>query len=150
MNLQTILIIGCGNMGGAMLAGWLAGGLDPARFIVVDPQLPAAPRGVTLLRELPAGRFDAVLLGVKPQLLGEVAPALGALAGPQTTVFSILAGAELASLAARFPQARALVRIMPNLAAAIGKSPVALVGSGLDPAGRAAITALMAPLGSPE
>lgn len=150
MALETILIVGCGNMGGAMLAGWLAGGLDPARFTVVDPVLSQAPGGVTLLRELPQARFDAILLGVKPQLLGDVAPQLAALAGPDTTVLSILAGAELDSLAARFPQAGAVVRIMPNLAAAIGRSPIALAARGLDAAGQAAVTQLMEPLGTPE
>lgn len=145
-----LLIIGCGNMGGAMLAGWLAAGLAPARFTVVDPYLAAAPDGVALLRELPEGRFDAVLLGVKPQLLGDVAPALAALAGDGTTLLSILAGVEIGSLAARFPAARGLVRIMPNLAAALGKSPVALFAHGLDEAGRAAVTDLMRPLGTPE
>jgi len=57
---------------------------------------------------------------------------------------------ELASLAVHFPDAGGLVRIMPNLAAAIGKSPVALAGEGLDEAGKASVTALMAPLGTPE
>lgn len=150
----SILIVGCGNMGGAMLAGWLAGGIAPARFTVVDPFLEEAAQGVTLLRDLPdtgAGApFDAMLLAVKPQLLDDVAPRLDALAGPSTTVLSLLAGVELDSLAARLPQAGGVVRVMPNLAAAIGKSPVALVGRGLDDAGRRAVTALMQPLGTPE
>jgi pyrroline-5-carboxylate reductase len=147
---DSILLIGCGNMGGAMLAGWLAGGLDPARFTVVDPVLDQAPAGVSLLRDLPDRHFDAILLGVKPQLLGEIAPGVAKLAGPGTLVLSILAGVELASLAARFPQAAGHVRIMPNLAAAIGKSPVALASLGLGEPGRAQVTALMAPLGAPE
>lgn len=150
MRLDSILLLGCGNMGGAMLAGWLAGGADPARFTVVDPYLAEAPAGVELLRALPQRRFDAILLGVKPQMLDDVAPALTALAGGETVVLSILAGVELASLSARFPAAGAIVRIMPNLAAAIGKSPVALFDTGLDDAGRAAVTALMDPLGTPE
>ena len=49
-----ILIVGCGNMGGAMLAGWLAGGRAAADITVVDPYLAEAPEGVALLRELPA------------------------------------------------------------------------------------------------
>ena len=133
---MTILMVGCGNMGGAMMAGWLAGGLSPSDFTIVDPYLAEAPQGVELLRELPQRQFDAVLLGVKPQSLDEVAPSIAPLAGPQTVVLSILAGVELGSLAARFPQAKGHVRIMPNLAAAIGKSPVALVASGLDQAER--------------
>jgi len=146
----NILILGCGNMGGAMLAGWLRGGLDPAGFTVVDPFLAEAPAGVALLREPPLGRFDAVLLGVKPQMLDEVAPSLVPLLGGETLLLSILAGAELASLRARFAQAGSIVRIMPNLAAALGKSPIALAGDGLDEARRNAVTALMRPLGSPE
>ena len=147
-----LLILGCGNMGGAMLAGWLRGGIEPSRFTVVDPMLAQAPAGVTLLRELPgAGEpFDAILLGVKPQLLDAVAPQLAPLVGPGTVLLSILAGAEMASLSARFPQAGAVVRIMPNLAAAIGKSPMGLVGQGLDGAGQLRVTGLLAPLGTPE
>ncbi len=148
--MNSILIFGCGNMGGAMLAGWLHGGLDPARFTVVDPYLVAVPDGVTLLREIPARQFDLAVLGIKPQMLDEAAPALAPALGADTVLVSMLAGVELASLAARFPAAGALVRVMPNLAAAIGKSPIALFGQGLDQAGRGAIDALMAPLGTPE
>lgn len=147
--LEHILIVGCGNMGGAMLAGWLAAGFDPARITVVDPVLATAPDGVTLLREVPAEPFGIVLLGIKPQALDEVAPGMAA-ATRGALVLSILAGAELASLSARFPEARALVRVMPNLAAAIGKSPLGLFAQGLDEAGQAAVTSLLAPLGTPE
>lgn len=151
----TLMIVGCGNMGGAMLAGWLAAGFAPARFTIVDPNLAAAPTGVRLLRELPqpdncAANFDAVLLGIKPQLLDEVVPALATLIGRNSVVLSILAGVELASLIARLPQARAVVRIMPNLAAAIGKSPVVMVGQATGEGERETIAALMTPLGSPE
>jgi pyrroline-5-carboxylate reductase len=149
MTEQSILIVGCGNMGGAMLTGWLAGGIDPELFTVVDPVLAEVPAGVTLQRELPANHDGLVLLGIKPQLLDEVAPGLGPLAGPGSTVISMLAGIELASLAARFPQAAGVVRVMPNLAAALGKSPVALAGQGLAEERRAAITTLMRPLGEP-
>lgn len=150
MKLETILIVGCGNMGGAMLEGWIAGGMAASRFTVVDPYLETVPAGVTLLRALPEGHFDAILLGVKPQGLDGVAPGLQSLAGRETVLMSILAGVEFDSLAARFPDARALVRIMPNLAARIGKSPIALDSRGLDETGRAAVTALMQPLGTPE
>lgn len=148
--MNSILILGCGNMGGAMLAGWLRAGLEPGRFTVVDPVLAEAPAGVRLLRAVPDERFDLVVLGVKPQLLDDVVPALAPLLAGGTVLVSMLAGVELASLATRFPQARALVRVMPNLAAAIGKSPVALFGQGLDDDARAALAALMAPLGTPE
>lgn len=147
---QNILLVGCGNMAGAMLTGWLAGGIPASRFTVVDPYRAEVPDGVTLLRELPEGRFEAVMLGVKPQGLDDVATALAGLMGRETVLFSILAGVEFDSLAARFPDVGAIVRIMPNLAAAIGKSPIALDARGLDETGRAAVTALMEPLGTPE
>lgn len=146
----SILILGCGNMGGAMLAGWLGAGLDPARFTVVDPFLAEAPAGVTLLREAPQRQFDVILLGVKPQALEAAVLALAAAVGPGSIVLSILAGVEIASLAARVPDARAIVRVMPNLAAAIGKSPLGIYGQGLDQAGQTALGDFLAPLGRCE
>jgi len=149
--IQTILIVGCGNMAGAMLEGWLAAGHDPAAFTVVDPVRETAPGGIAMLRELPAdGRFDAVLLGVKPQNLAEVAPQVTPLAGAETVVLSLLAGVELEVLQHHFPAARGQVRVMPNLAVSLGKAPVALVAHGLDQSDTDAVTALMQPLGSPE
>ena len=148
---QKILLVGCGNMAGAMLEGWLAGGLDPARFIVVEPSERALPEGVVRHRVVPeTGRFDAILLGVKPQVLDAVEPDVARLNGPDTTLLSLLAGVELATLAERFPSAAAHVRVMPNLAVALGKAPIALAERGLDDTGRAALNALMQPLGAPE
>lgn len=147
--IRKILIVGCGNMGGAMLGGWLRAGAEPERFVVVDPVLASAPAGVTLHRELSALDCDAVLLGIKPQQLDALAPALAPLVAGKV-VLSILAGVELASLRARFPAARALVRVMPNLAAALGKSPIGLAGESLASADREAIAGLFAPLGTPE
>jgi pyrroline-5-carboxylate reductase len=148
--LDSILIVGCGNMGGAMLRGWLAAGSDPARFTVVDPLLAEVPTGVTLLRELPQGNFDGVLLGVKPQGFAEVAALLAPRIDRSVLVLSMLAGIELASLAKALPQARGWVRIMPNLAAALGKSPMALAGREVDQALQDEVSMLLAPLGAPE
>lgn len=146
----TLLIIGCGNMGGAMLAGWLAGGLAPQRLIVVDPMLAEAPDGVRLLREVPDDPPDAILLGIKPQMFDEVAKQVRPIAGPGTVIMSILAGVELDSLSAAFPDAAGFVRIMPNLAAALGKSPVALATNDLPDARKAQVASLMQPLGTAE
>jgi pyrroline-5-carboxylate reductase len=146
-----IFQFGCGNMGGAMLAGWLAGGFDPAAFTVVDPYLAEAPAGVRLLCAAPLDEIaaDVVLLGFKPQQLPGAATAITPLVGEGTLVLSILAGVDLATLRATFPAARAIVRVMPNLAAALGKSPIALFGDATDQA-RATTEALMAPLGQAE
>ena len=149
--INQLLIIGCGNMGGAMLAGWLAAGQDPSRFAVLDPALAEAPAGVTLYRSADeaaaASAHDAVLLGFKPQQLGALGPGLQTLTGG-VTVCSLLAGITLPQLAAAFPQAAAHVRVMPNLAAAIGKSPVILAEDGLDAGGQDAVFALFDFLGT--
>lgn len=144
-----LLIIGCGNMGGAMLAGWLAAGESPSRFSVLDPALPEAPAGVALYRdasEIP-GSHDAVMLGFKPQQLGALGPGLQGVTEGRA-VYALLAGITLAQLAEAFPQGAAHIRVMPNLAARINKSPVILCQSGLDEAGRAATFALFDVLGS--
>ena len=148
---MNTLIIGCGNMGGAMLAGWLAGGAAAENFTVVDPLVADVPDGVTLHRSLDAvsvQSFGTVLLAFKPQQLARAAPAIAPLAAG-TLLMSVLAGIDLAALASNFPAASARVRVMPNLAAALGKSPIALAGD-LDDAHKAQIAALLAPLGTPE
>jgi pyrroline-5-carboxylate reductase len=131
---DKLLVIGCGNMGGAMLAGWLAAGEDPARFAVLDPALDEAPAGVALHRDPgEVTGYNAVLLGFKPQQLAALAPGLQPLTGAGVTVYSLLAGITLEQLRAAFPSAQGYVRVMPNLAARIGKSPVILAQSGLAP-----------------
>lgn len=122
--MNTLWLIGCGNMAGAMLSRWLDVGMDPARVTVIDP---AATRSD--VRVVPALPDEApptmLMLGVKPQLLGEVAPDLQA-ATSGTLLLSILAGTTVASLKQLFPTARGIARIMPNLPVAIGKGAIAL------------------------
>jgi pyrroline-5-carboxylate reductase len=150
MTYGAFLFVGCGNMGGAMLDGWLAGGIDPRTFTVVDLNRESVPDGVRLLRVLPHEPFDAVLLAIKPRLLAGLAGEIRRAVAPDTTVFSVLAGVELRTLARHFPEAAARVRVMPNLAAQIGKSPIALVGDGLDEARRGEIERFFAHLGQVE
>lgn len=133
-----------------MLDGWLAGGVDPARFTIVSPNRERAPDGVRLLRTIPDEHFDAVILGVKPQKLSEVAPQVRPAVGAGTCVISILAGVQIEGLAEYFPEAGAIVRLMPNLAVALGKSPVGLVAKGLGRDERAALDVLVAPLGTSD
>lgn len=133
-DIKQLLIIGCGNMGGAMLAGWLSAGVEPARFAILDPALDKAPDGVALYRspeEVP-GNHDAVMLGFKPQQLEKLAPGLQGVTGGDVTIYSLLAGLTLAQLKQAFPDAAAHVRVMPNLSSRINKSPIILLESGLD------------------
>jgi pyrroline-5-carboxylate reductase len=66
-----------------------------------------------------------LVLAVKPQSLDQVAPQIAALAAEQTLLLSIIAGKTIANLTARLPQARAVVRAMPNTPAAIGRGVTA-------------------------
>lgn len=143
-----LLMVGCGNMGGAMLARWLAAGLDPKQVTVVSPSGRAMPDGVRVVRDVPAEQFDIVVLGFKPQKLAEVRGSGLAALTPKLLV-SILAGVEervLADLCA----ARAVVRAMPNLPVAIGKGVTALYAGAADPEVRGLAEALAAPLGHHE
>lgn len=146
-NSSKILIFGCGNMGGAMLRGWLAAGMEAARFVVIDPAVRDLPEGVMVHRSAQEaeGTFETVLLGIKPQMLTALAPEIAPLLAPDAWLISILAGSEIATLTAHFTDAR-IVRLMPNLAAAIGKSPLGLFSNAAD---RHEVEALLAPLGTP-
>ena len=123
-----LLLVGAGKMGGALLAGWLRQGLDPALVYVQDPT-PApevaglmASHGIRVRHQakLPAPP-SVMVIAVKPQIIDEVLPALGSSVGPSTVVLSIAAGRTLANLASHLPRASAIVRAMPNTPAAIGQ-----------------------------
>ncbi len=139
-------------MGSAMLRGWIADGRDPGDILVIDPALPPVPPGVSVRASLPQdGPSPALLvLAIKPQQIGEIAPALAPLLAPGTLLVSILAGVEIADLRARLPAPRAIIRAMPNLPASIGKGVTALFGDGASEQERNTVTALMAPLGLVE
>ena len=118
-------LVGCGNMAGAMVAGWRAGGLDFSNVTVVRPS--GTPvEGVRTVIDYPDEQPRFVMLGFKPQKLDEVAPGLRPHVGPETVLVSMLAGVTAASLRQRFPTARAIVRIMPNLPVAQVQGVVAV------------------------
>src|SRR5919107_4402080 len=102
-----LFLIGCGNMAGALLEGWLAAGADPRLITVVRPSGVAPAAGIRTLKALPEDEVPAlVLLGVKPQKLGEVAPVVAPALEPGTLLVSILDGTSLASLRDFFPAVR--------------------------------------------
>jgi pyrroline-5-carboxylate reductase len=147
---SDLLIFGCGNMGGAMLRGWLATGASARHFTVIDPVAGELPEGIAIHPSAAAleRKFDTVLLGIKPQMLASLAPDISRLLAPNALVISILAGSQSGTLSGFFPDAR-IVRLMPNLAAAIGKSPLGLFSTALDDGERNQLGAMLAPLGTP-
>lgn len=130
----TLVLAGAGNMGGALLAGWLAQGLDPARVIVQDPgPNPAmaamlAKAGIASTARTQLSTPPAVLLmAVKPQLMEDVFPALARQAGPETVVLSVAAGRTIASFEKHLPARAAVVRSIPNTPASVGRGITAAV-----------------------
>ncbi|KQT10013.1 pyrroline-5-carboxylate reductase [Methylobacterium sp. Leaf399] len=151
----SLTLVGAGKMGGAMLAGWLRAGLDPARTVVIDPS--PSPEATALCAEhglalnpASSAPADVLVLAVKPQGLAEAAPGLAPLLGPRTLVLSILAGKTIADLMARLPT-DAVVRAMPNLPASVGRGATgAVAGAGVTALQRAQADALLACVGLVE
>jgi pyrroline-5-carboxylate reductase len=155
---NSLVLMGAGKMGGAMLEGWLHAGLKGAALTVLDPN---ADKALGALASRHGFRLnppladiappDVLVLGIKPQMLDAAAPALAGLAGPGTLVISILAGKTIANLEARAPGARAFVRAMPNLPASVQRGVTGLAASAaVTPAQRAMTTALLSGIGQVE
>lgn len=148
---DNIWVIGCGNMGGAVLQAWLDLGLPLENLSVVTASGRRLDNGIQTLDHLPeTGSPDLVLFAVKPHMVDDVAPALAPRVGPTSCLVSILAGTELSILRDRFPAAGTIVRVMPNMAVTLGKSPMIMISEKDDPALKDQMNALFTPLGPPE
>lgn len=123
---HSVVLVGAGKMGGAMLEGWLAQGLAPDAVTIIDPNASPdlAGRGLRVASDgatISVAPPSVLVLAIKPQALDAVAPGIAPLAGPDTLLISILAGKTVADLRRACPEARAVVRAMPNLPASIGR-----------------------------
>jgi pyrroline-5-carboxylate reductase len=152
----TLVLVGAGKMGGALLEGWIGLGVDPARIVVMEPQ-PAAAIGVLSARGLrinpdAASIYpDAIVLAVKPQIAAEVMPQVASLMSPSTVVVSIMAGRTIAFLSDALPRDAAVIRAMPNTPAAVGRGiTVAVTNSWVTPAQRQLADALLMATGAVE
>ena len=124
---QGLVLLGCGKMGSAMLAGWLDRGLPAEKVWVIEPVPSLWLRGTGVhinatLPEAPA----VVLVAVKPQMMGDALPAISALGGGQTVFVSVAAGTSLSSFEAAFGATTPIVRAMPTTPAAIGRGITAI------------------------
>ena len=154
----SLTLVGAGRMGSAMLSGWLAMGLPGSAITILEPaphpDLAATCAAHAIALNPPAGTLqpaEVLILAIKPQMLDAAAAALAPLTGPATLLISILAGKRIADLAARLPDASAIVRAMPNTPAAIGRgiSGVAANGAVTDRQ-RALTDALLGAVGAVE
>ncbi len=136
----TAILVGCGNMGHAMLRGWLASGvMEPGAIHVVEPGEALCDRArdegahvVADAKDLPATLApDVIVIAVKPQVMAAVVPyyrRFAELAEPPVFV-SVAAGTRLATIAADLGDAAAIVRVMPNTPAAVGEGMMVMVSN---------------------
>lgn len=128
-----VWLVGCGNLGRALVSGWLAAGMDPARLTIIEPapcDLPGEVR-ITAAPSAALPRPDVIVLAVKPQALALAAPGLAPHADG-ALLLSVLAGVSLATLRSRFPGAR-LVRALPSTPARIRRALTLLVAGDAAP-----------------
>jgi len=127
---RGLVLLGCGKMGSAMLAGWLEGGLPASSVWVLDPN-PSEwlqSTGVHINVDLPATPA-LVLVAVKPQMMGAALPKLQALGNGDTLFVSVAAGTSIASFEEILGAQTPIIRAMPNTPAAIGQGITAMVGN---------------------
>ena len=130
----SLLLVGGGRMGAALLDGWLARGLPPGGTVVIEPDAHRAAAlgkiGVEVradVLDLPEGFAPRVLvLAVKPQVMADVLDALHSRLVEPALVVSIAAGKPLAVFEQAFGSDVPIVRVMPNTPAAIGRGISAL------------------------
>ena len=151
----TIVLCGAGKMGGAMLSGWLAQGLDANRVAVIEPYPSDEIKALTArgVRLNPApkdvGSVAALVVALKPQMFREAGPQLRPFAGSSTLVVSIMAGITIAAI--NEVCGGSVVRAMPNTPAAIGRGiTVAVAAGNVSAAQRAVADALLRATGSVE
>jgi len=153
---RPIVLVGAGKMGGAMLAGWAA--RPPgAPVMVVDPAVSdevaasAAQLGARLASEpLADTKAGVLILAVKPQMMGDVLPALAAMRDANTTVVSVAAGITVATLEAALGEGP-VVRTIPNTPSQIGRGVTVCFGNAaVDDERRQAATELLGAIGMVE
>src|SRR5882724_8318945 len=151
----TILLAGAGKMGGAMLSGWLARGLDAKRVAVIEPnpsgEINALVTKGVRLNPTPKeiGAVATLVIALKPQTFRDAGATLRSFTGPSTLVVSIMAGTTIASIEAAC--GGSVVRAMPNTPAAIGRGiTVAVAANNVSAAQREVADALLRATGSVE
>ena len=150
----SLLLVGCGKMGGALLDGWLKHGAAKEDLAVIEPHAASAERAMARGVRTAASTGDlgdlkaaVLVVAVKPQMMAEALPGLAPLVGERTLVVSIAAGTPVAAFERAFGPVP-VVRVMPNTPAAIGRGISALFATPrVDPDGRALAEALMAAVG---
>jgi pyrroline-5-carboxylate reductase len=139
MEAPQVILVGCGNMGYAMLSGWLASGkLKADQAFVVEPNAELRARAAAVgcsvtesVEGLDADLSpDLIVVAVKPQVLAQVLEGYKRFAGGKTTFLSIVAGVPIATFERILGDGASVVRCMPNTPAAIGKGMMVVFQNG--------------------
>jgi pyrroline-5-carboxylate reductase len=151
----TVVLVGAGKMGGAMLEGWLTAGTDPRKIMVIEPHASAEMRALVAAHGValnPAAshvsRVDVIVVAVKPQALDEVLPTLVPLLPSKPLILSVVAGKTIASFAKALGNGLGIIRTIPNTPAAVGRGITAIVANNHVSASQLALAeALLATIG---
>ncbi len=129
-----IILAGAGNMGFAMLKGWLDGGIvAPAEVAVVEPDEAlrtrageTGARGFAGADALPADVApELIVLAVKPQVIRAALDGYKRFGNGATVFLSVAAGTPISLFTAVLGAETPVIRCMPNTPAAIGKGMLA-------------------------
>ncbi len=127
-----LVLLGCGKMGSAMLAGWLANGLNPQHVHVIDPAPSDWLRATNVHLNQPLPQTPAVvLIAVKPQMMGAALPTLQKMGNGGTLFLSVAAGISIQTYKDILGPRTPIIRAMPNTPAAINRGITALIGNGM-------------------
>jgi pyrroline-5-carboxylate reductase len=128
---ERIVVVGFGNMGQALVRGWLAQGRGASSIRIVEPAAAAraVARDLGVAVEDGIGASDVVVIAVKPNQLADVLPRCGAAVRSEAVFLSIAAGKTLAEIGKGLGGNVGVVRAMPNTPAAIGRGMTALVAN---------------------
>lgn len=128
----TLAVIGCGNMGGALLRSWVNRS-DIGSVHIVDPsEIPDDLKGskiafhVKRAADVEFESCDLVVLAVKPQIMEMVCAELAEIKPINVPVLSIAAGVTIANFQSWLGAETPIIRSMPNTPASIGQGISAL------------------------
>ena len=132
----TLVLVGAGKMGGALLEGWLKSGADPARIVAFDPAPPAevkamlAEKGIRLNPKISdITDAEVIIVAVKPQVMEDVLPGIVPLKISKPLILSVAAGKTIAGFERHFGADAAVIRTIPNTPAAVGRGITAMASN---------------------
>lgn len=134
----SLLLVGAGNLGGALLCGWIESGITPGQIVVQDPGPPShmaefiKQHGIQCVEnaaELGIDNLEVVVLAVKPQIMDAVLPSVKPHVSASTVFLSVAAGKTVDYFEAGLGSGSIIVRTIPNTPAAVSRGITAAYAS---------------------